>query len=206
MRIAFADENYRAIEERVCLTRGDTTLLRFGIRDDDDIAPVDLSEKVLQLAIGDQTTARIVKRNYSLGGVRVDTGTRGTGEVTLSSADTQSVAPGLYNLEMQVDGKASITPITNGTTNLQGGSPSFVSNDVLISAVVVGSIIEMNGSTPGNTKRVVVTGVDPQTKTITTAGYAWATEPGVAFDVFEGVRKTARGRTTQVEVASDVAV
>lgn len=194
----------------VTLTRGDSRTLAIEI-DDDLGADVDLSEAILRFAVkrrpGDANASALIwKTSYDPAEIEITTPAEGKATVKIRVDDTVEKTPGSYCWDLDVSRKASGTPSTTaGTLAASTGSEVLAYTGSELAAIRVGSILELAGVNPENQARIVVTAIDSDASTITAGGYLdFVTESGIAFQAYDGDRKTPSGLAGTFTILADV--
>src|SRR5690349_20307788 len=111
----------------ICLRSGDSARLRFAVRADDEITPIDLTDAIVTFAVSDGSGPQpaLVKRSYDPDDVNLTLPEAGVGEVILRPADTDAL-DGQFVFDVQIDRAASPTPATVGTAAFTDGSADVV--------------------------------------------------------------------------------
>ena len=194
----------------ITLTRGDSRTLAIEI-DDDLGVDVDLSEAILRFAVkrrpGDANAdALLFKTSYDDGEIEITVPAEGKATVKIRIDDTVNQVPGSYCWDLDLSRKASGTPSTTaGTFSATTGSEVLTYSGAQLSAIRIGSVLELSGVNPENTARVLVTAIDATAQTVTCGGYLdFVTEAGITFQAFDGDRKTPSGLSGSFTIVADV--
>lgn len=187
----------------ISLRSGDSARLRFAVRADDEITPIDLTDALVTFSVSDGSGPEpvIAKHSYDDDEIDLLLAEAGVGEIILRPSDTDALE-GQFVFDVQIDRAASETPATMGTGTFTDGSEVATLAGVVFDDVHVGSILVVNGLANGG--RATITAVDPEAHTVTTAGRAWAAESTVNVSVLDGDRKTPEGLAGLFIVKADV--
>jgi hypothetical protein len=194
----------------ITLTRGDSRTLSIEI-DDDLGADVDLSEAILRFAVkrrpGESNAdALIFKTSYDDAEIEITTAAEGKALVKIRIDDTIDQVAGSYCWDLDLSRKASGTPSTTaGTFAATTGSEVLTYTGGQFAKLRIGSILELAGANPENAERVLITALDADAQTVTCGGYSsFVAESGIAFQAFDGDRKTPSGLSGAFVISADI--
>lgn len=193
----------------ITLTRGDSRTFQLTVYQSDGVTPVDLTNAVLRFAVKERygqenAASKVFKTSYTSDQIEITDAVNGQCVVYLRIADTNSVEPGRYVWEVELT-RRDILATSAGLLAFTAGSSVAQGTGLDFSALGIGQYLEPLGALSGNNVPVLITAINESAGTITFDGYSgFSTESGVAFNCYEGDRKTPDGFSGAFIIQPDV--